>query len=82
MNDDEIMRDNETRILNGQIVTVMPQGLLHYLQRGNETPTPDIRNHILQTIYAHVTNNTKGIQAAIDADTKMDSNEKNIQKTY
>lgn len=25
-------------------------------------------------------NNTKGIQAAIDADTKMDSNEKNIQK--
>lgn len=81
MNDDEIMLDTEFRIANGQIDTIMPQGLLHYLQRGNETPNSAIRNQILQKIYKHVIENTDGIIAKIDADTTMELNEKNKQRS-
>lgn len=81
MSDPEIMLDTESRIALGEIHTIMPQGLLHYLQRGNETPNPNIRNQILQQIYAHVTGNTQRIREAINADTMMTSNEKNKQNS-
>ena len=79
MSDEEIMADIESRIANDQIDTIMPQGLLHYLQWGNETPNPAIRNQILQEIYKHVTNNSESIRDAIDADTRMDLDKKNKQ---
>ena len=80
MNDAEIMADTESRIAHGQIHTMYPQGLLHYLQWGNETPNPNIRKQILQIIYAYVTNNAQSIRDAIDTYT-MELNEKNKHKS-